>query len=358
MCVVVDSSGFTTFSLPNTPSRVDHHSTDSHQLINMKYFLISSAVLATAYGMEVAVRAEDGSLQFIDFNDPVIQELIQKLIALKKELLCGGTVESIIAALNLPVDLSGVIGILKGILCLNRQVKQGALQRRGAENLNYADKNSEKMLKILVGIAIWDRSLEAKKGTAENARATVADVRTKVSPHKRDPAPYIQHHMELCLGSNVTLYYLHCVGVLVLLTHGLLNSTQITVHLNSNDPAGISKLCSSIENTTKPAAHIQVGLVDHHSTNSHQLNNMKYFLISSAVLAAAYGMEVAVRAEDGSLQFIDFNDPVIKELIEKLIALKKELLCGGTIESIIETLNLPVDLSGVIGILKGILCLV
>merc|ERR1712045_391628 len=93
------------------------------------------------------------------------------------------------------------------------------------------------------------------------------------------------------------------------------------------------------------------------NTNSHQLVNMKYFLISSAVLATALGMELAVRAEDGSLQFIDFNDPVIKDLIEKLIQLKKDLLCNGTIEDIISTLNLPIDLSGVIGILKGILCI-
>ena len=68
--------------------------------------------------MELAVRAEDGSLQFIDFNDPAIQELIKKLIALKKDLLCGGTIEGIIATLNLPIDLSGVIGILKGIICI------------------------------------------------------------------------------------------------------------------------------------------------------------------------------------------------------------------------------------------------
>merc|ERR1711879_403032 len=87
-------------------------------LLNMKYLLMTSALLASAYGMEVAMRQADGQLQFIDFNDPVIQELIQKLLALKKELLCGGTIDQLIEALNLPEQLIGALNLLKGILCI------------------------------------------------------------------------------------------------------------------------------------------------------------------------------------------------------------------------------------------------
>ena len=46
------------------------------------------------------------------------QDLIKKLIALKKELLCGGTVDKVIEVLNLPEQLKGVVNLLKGILCI------------------------------------------------------------------------------------------------------------------------------------------------------------------------------------------------------------------------------------------------
>ncbi|KAL5260466.1 hypothetical protein ACHWQZ_G010562 [Mnemiopsis leidyi] len=83
-----------------------------------KCLLMTAALLAAAYSIEVAVKNDDGELQFIDFNDPVIQDLIKKLIELKKELLCGGTVDQVIDALNLPEQLKGIINILKGVLCI------------------------------------------------------------------------------------------------------------------------------------------------------------------------------------------------------------------------------------------------